>query len=146
MKSSARTAWGPAVWCLLVGMVGSGCSGPAAAEGDSASDTKARAKVEAAPVERSYDTPNVAISDDELAELDGFCAAALECRRTRCDPDAQARAFKAVKVKTQWGKALQKHCAGHPLPGVGRRLAKLVEAEGLSAKSRACHDVAAVFD
>ncbi len=130
---------------LVLGLLGAttACTGPATAEKDTG---KKAAEPPPPPAKRSYDNPNVAIDDTELAELDAFCQAAIDCYNSHCDADEQARLFKAVKVKTAWGKALQKHCAGNPLPGVGRRLAKLVNDEGLAHKSRACRDVAARFD
>ena len=139
---SLRTVW-------LVGLVGlsavaSGCSGPAAA----GADTGASAD-EAAPtkkVKRTYDNPERPTTEQETSEIMGFCEATIECYSTRCSPDEQANKFKRVRVKSIWGKQLQKHFAGHDLSGVGRRLAVLVEQEGLNRKSKACREVMARFD
>lgn len=134
------------VWALGVALVAApACSGPAGASGDTGKKAK-NAKPAEPPPKRSYDNPNVPTTDTELDELDRLCEAALECHKTRCNPDEQARIFKKVSMKSAWGKALQKHCAGNPIAGVGRRLAKLSDVERLGQKSRACREVSARFD
>ena len=81
-----------------------------------------------------------------FVEIDRFCAVTLECRKKRCGPNEQARAFKKVPVKTAWGKAMQKHFIGTTMTAAGRRLAKLVVEEELERRSRACHEVVARYD
>ncbi len=134
------------VGLLALGTVESGCSGPAAA----GSDTGVAAEVDPdAPVKkikRTYDNPEMPTTEQEIAEILGFCEVANECQQSKCSVDELSLKFKRVRVKSIWGKQLQKHFATHDLPGVGRRLALLVEQEGLDRKSKACREVVARFD
>jgi|GEM_PF-6661758 len=140
----ARLLSGAALGLALLAVTPA-CSGPAASGGDTAAKEKAD-EPPPPPPKRSYDNPNVPITDDELTELDGFCNAVLDCRKRRCDYDAWKTRCKGVGVKTTWGKALQKHCKSSELAGFGRRLAKLVDREHLDRQFRSCREVSARFD
>ena len=118
------------------------CSGPTAAE--SVMDNAIQ-ELEP-PAERSYDNPDVALTDQEFAEIDSFCEATMACVRERCDVDQHKVKFKRVKVKSNWGNKLQDHFVNEPLDKVGRKLGQLVEQEGLHHKSSACRRVRARFD
>ncbi len=128
---------------LVVWTSAIGCGGPST-EGD---DVAAKvAEPPPPPPERSYDNPNVPLTETEMQEIFGFCEATVTCVRERCDADAIARRYGAVAVKSTWGKKLQKLFQGYPLESNGRRLAQLVEQEGLDHKNAACREVVARFD
>ena len=132
---------------LTVGLLTAGCSGPAAVGADTG-DAKAaaEAKKKKKKDERTYDTPNKALSDDEAAMLIGFCEATIDCYRQSCDDGDLVLRFKRVRVKSQWGKDLQKHFTANTLPVIGRRLRGLVKEEKLDHVNAACSEVVARFD
>ena len=143
MQSRTRSGVLLTVWLTAVSLcLATGCTGPTMAGDDTGKDKEA----EAPPPKRSYENPNVPMTDTELAEIERFCEATMTCVKKRCDLDEIARTFKAVKVSSTWGKTLQKHFAGSDLDGIGRRLGKLVDEEGLHHKSMACRRVRARFD
>jgi len=150
MDLEARTAWTrPGLLLAMVLVVAPmslttmGCTGPAKTGEDTGKKTK---EPPPPPPKRSYDTPDVPITDEELEELDAFCRVTMECARSVCSEDDIKAKFKLVKVKTSWGKKLQKLFANEPIDRTGKRLGRLVDEEGLHHKSSACRQVRARFD
>lgn len=125
-----------------LGITSTACSGPSAAD----HDTGQAKKSPKATVARSYDNPDVDLSDQEFAEIEGFCKATVECVRELCDAGEHKAKFKRVRVKTNWGKTLQSHFMHESLDRVGWRLGQLVDQEGLHHRSPACRQVRARFD
>lgn len=140
----------PGVVCLGVALSFSvglgGCSGPAKSGGDSGAAAKAAKAMPEPPKERSYDNPDVPLTDKELEDLGNVCEAIADCVREQCDLDGMATRFRTVPVRTTWGKYLVKHCEGHDVRGVARRMGKLAREENLGRHHPDCRMLATRFD
>ena len=134
------------VGMFVLGTVESGCSGPAAAGSDTGTEGEVDPDAPVKKIKRTYDRPEMPTTEQEISEILDFCEVANDCDVSKCTNDELSLKFKRVRVKSIWGKQLQKHFTTHDLPGVGRRLAKLVEQEGLHRKSKACREEVARFD
>lgn len=131
---------------LSLGLLASGCSGPAAAGGDTG---EAKAAAEAAtkkPVKRSYETTDMPMSEEETAQIVAFCEVTIACYHMGCSDKDLGTAFKTVKTKGEWGKHLKSLFEHQDLRSTGRQLARFVKEEGLHRKSAACGEVVARFD
>lgn len=136
-------------WKLLLlslGILTSGCSGPAAAGGDTGT---AKAAAEAAakkPVKRSYETTDMPMSEQETAQMLAFCEVTIDCYHKGCSDKELGVAFSSVKTKGEWGKHLKSLFEHQDLRATGRQLARFVKEEGLHRKNAACGEVVARFD
>ena len=145
-STNSRTRAGVLVAsCLAAGVLSlttAACSGPTMA-GEDTGKSKEDSKP---PAKRSYENPNMPMTEAEFKEIDSFCEATMLCHKRRCDAAEIQKTFKAVKVSTSWGKKLQDHFAAEKIDRIGWRLGQLVDQEDLHHKSMACRRVRARFD
>jgi len=113
----------------LLFMVVVGCGGDPAA--DSAEVAPAELPALELRPERTYSTPDVALSDAERTDILDFCAAVEQCNRARCTDTQIPAMASSVKPRSAWGKMIQKAIKGYTLDETTQYLARLVRQEGL---------------
>jgi hypothetical protein len=90
---------------------------------------------------RSYGNPDVALSNEERADIALLCSTIVSADNAHLSGEAEAAHHASFKTTTEWGKTMHLHLIQSGRKVVAPRLARLLSGEGLKWSTPDCRTV-----